>query len=87
MSSNNEEIEPIETKLAYWLDTFSGHLETNPKTQELVHNSIMSLNEQLFSKEEKFAVGAILNNALSLSFIVKNYPDRVKEFIKYQTRH
>ncbi|MFI1770983.1 hypothetical protein [Thalassobellus citreus] len=88
-NSNTEEQQEttaIETKLAYWLDSFGGHLEFIPNAQQHLHDCLLSLNEQIYSKKEQKVVAAFLNSALSLTFIIKDNPDKIKSFIEYQTQ-
>ncbi len=80
-----EQQETIETKIAYWLDSFEGHVNYIKDSQQLIHDSITEMNDQCFNVEQKKACATFLNNALSLSFLIKNYPDEIRKFVKYHT--
>lgn len=73
----------IEYKIACWLDSFDGHLEFSNNAQQHLHDAIMSVDEQCYNKAEAKVVQRFLNAALSLTFIMRDYPDKAKSFIKY----
>lgn len=75
----------IETKIAYWLDSFEGHVNCIKDSQQLIHDCIAEMDQQCFNLEQQKACATFLNNALSLSFLIKNYPDEIKKFVKYHT--
>ena len=86
MSQNSEEHqEPIETKLAYWLETFEGHLANLKDPQEHLHECIVNINFQNYTKEQKQVAGNFLHTALSLTFLMKNHKENLKSFIKHHT--
>lgn len=90
MQNNIEQIqdeEPIERKLAWWLDSFEGHVNYIKDSQQLLHDCITEMNDQCFNEAQKKACATFLNNALSLSFLVKNYPEEITKFVKYHTHH
>ena len=54
-------VNKFETQLAYWLDSFDGHLEFIPNAQQLLHDSLLSLDEQIYNDKEKKTIKAFLN--------------------------
>lgn len=83
---NNSQTDTIEAKLAYWLDTFEAHVNKTNNTQENLHDCIVQINEQNFTKAQKQAASDFLNDALSLSFLIKNYKEDVEKFISYHSK-
>jgi hypothetical protein len=79
-------VNKFETQLAYWLDSFDGHLECIPNAQQLLHDSLLSLDEQIYNENEKKTVKAFLNSALSLTFLLKDNPTSLQKFINYKTQ-
>ena len=80
-------VNQFETQLAYWLDSFDGHLEFIPNAQQLLHDSLLSLDEQIYNDKEKKTIKAFLNSALSLTFLVKDNPTDLQKFINYKTQN
>jgi hypothetical protein len=80
-------INEFETQLAYWLDSFDGHLEFIPNAQQLLHDSLLSLDEQIYNDKEKKTVKAFLNSALSLTFLLKDNATDLQKFINYKTQN
>ena len=89
MQTQKEEItqeNPIEYKIACWLDSFDGHLEFTPNAQQHLHDAILSASDQCYAPEEAKVVQKFLNSALSLTFIMRDYPEKVKSFIQSQMK-
>ena len=86
-NSGDVTINQFETQLAYWLDSFDGHLEFIPNAQQLLHDSLLSLDEQIYTDKEKKTVKAFLNSALSLTFLLKDNPTDLQKFINYKTQN
>ena len=82
-NENKQQTEPIEYKLAAWLDSFDGHLEFLPNAQQHLHDCILSIDEQCYNKKESATAKAFLNASLSLTFLLKDNPDKVNSFIDY----
>lgn len=80
-------INEFEKNLAYWLDSFDGHLEYIPNAQQLLHDSLLSLDEQIYNDKEKKTVKAFLNSALSLTFLLKDNSTDLQKFINYKTQN
>lgn len=80
-------VNQFETQLAYWLDSFDGHLEFIPNAQQLLHDSLLSLDEQIYNDKEKKTIKAFLNSALSLTFLLKDNPTDLQKFINYKTQN
>jgi hypothetical protein len=80
-------VNKFETQLAYWLDSFDGHLEFIPNAQQLLHDSLLSLDEQIYNDKEKKTIKAFLNSALSLTFLLKDNPTDLQKFINYKTQN
>lgn len=76
----------IEYEIACWLDTFEGHLDSLPNVQQNLHNAILNVNEQLYNEAEAKVVQSFLNTALSLTFIMRDYPEKIKPFIEYHMK-
>lgn len=85
-SNTQQTEEPIEVTLAYWLSRFEGTIEYFKDSQLHIHECITSMEGQCFTEEQKKVAEAVLNDALALSFIVKNYSEPLKQFINYQTK-
>jgi hypothetical protein len=77
----------IEYKIACWLDTFDGHLEFLPNAQQHLHDAILSVNEQCYDEAEAKVVQNFLNASLSLTFLMRDFPEKMKSFITYQMKH
>jgi hypothetical protein len=88
MSKHEEKTQetPIEYKIACWLDSFDGHLEALPNVQQHLHDAILSVNNQCYDEKESKVVQAFLNSALSLTFIMRDYPEKIKPFIEYHMK-
>ena len=80
-------VNQFEKQLAYWLDSFAGHLEVTSNTQQLLHDIIMSTQDQCYDDKEEKVVKAFLNSALSLTFLVKDNPTVLNNFINYKTKN
>lgn len=85
ISNTDQELTTSEftREIACWLESFNGCFTFEPKTQQLLFDSILCLDEQLFSDKEKEVVREHLNAALKLSFIVKDNQENLTKFIKY----
>ena len=85
---NREETQetPIEYKIACWLDSFDGHLNYLPNVQQHLHDAILSVNDQCYDEKEVKVVQSFLNSALSLTFIMRDYPEKIKPFIEYHMK-
>lgn len=88
MSKETEQTQetPIEYKIACWLDSFDGHLEVLPNAQQHLHDAILSVNDQCYDEKESKVVQSFLNSALSLTFIMRDYPEKIKPFIEYHMK-
>jgi hypothetical protein len=80
-------VNQFETQLAYWLDSFDGHLEFIPNAQQLLHDAIMSVKDQCYNDKEVNAVKAFLNSSLSLTFLLKDHSTDLQKFINYKTKN
>ena len=85
-SKEKNQENPIEYKIACWLDSFDGHLECNKNVQQHLHDAVLSVNNQCYDSEEAKIVQIFLNATLSLSFIFKDNPEKVKNFIEYHMK-
>ena len=56
-------VNKFETQLAYWLDSFDGHLEFIPNAQQLLHDVIMSVKDQCYNEKE---VKVVKSNSATL---------------------
>ncbi len=88
-NSNNDAltIQQFEYELAQWVDSFSGYFEMIPKAQQLLHNCILDIDSQIYTESEKEVVGAFLNSALSLSFLVKDNKENLQKYIDYKVEN
>lgn len=80
-------VNQFETQLAYWLDSFDGHLEFIPNAQQLLHDVIMSVKDQCYNEKEVKVVKSFLNSALSLTFLLKDNSTDLQKFINYKTQN
>ena len=71
--------------LAYWLDSYEGHLEIHPTAQRYLHDSITHITDQNYTAQEQKVLACFLNSCLALSFIVKQHPAETKTFINSNT--
>jgi hypothetical protein len=86
-NSDNVTIPNFEKQLAYWLDSFDGHLEFIPNAQQLLHDVIMSVKDQCYNEKEVKVVKSFLNSALSLTFLLKDNSTDLQKFINYKTKN
>ncbi|MFA5296599.1 MAG: hypothetical protein WC389_00145 [Lutibacter sp.] len=75
----------IEKEIAWLIEGFNMHLNCLESPQKKLHSSLMCLDEQSFSDEEKLVVSSFLNDVLAFTFTLKDRPDDIKKFIEYHT--